>query len=139
MCTNRKALNLATKHLLFCPFLENISSYVMWPILCRLKALGSAKKKKKKKKENNNKKIKKKRFQINLLKEYIDRNRATVLLANTISPVSYQQCESACDKNNTIKFHPVSSKLQNSDILKNHNQKLSHLERKQQIPNMNIS
>ena len=73
---------------------------------------------------------------INMLKEYIDRDSSNVAQVNVISTVPQKQCEMNCEEMNCeeMNFHkndPTCSKLQNSDILKDLDKKLSHLDQTQ--------
>ena len=70
---------------------------------------------------------------INRLKEYVDRDSSTVALVNVIGSVPQKQdemnCEEEnCEEMNSHKTDPTCSKLQNSDILKDLDKKLSHLD-----------
>ena len=73
--------------------------------------------------------------QINMLKEYIDRDSSNVGSVNVISSVPQTQsemnCEEVdCEERNFHKTDPTCSKLQNSDIVKDL-EKLSHLDQTQ--------
>ena len=73
---------------------------------------------------------------INMLKEYVDRDSSNVAPINVISSVPQKQSEMNCEEMNCeeMNFHrndPTSSKLQNSDILKDLDKKLSHLDQTQ--------
>ena len=70
---------------------------------------------------------------INMLKEYFDRDSSNVSPVNIISSVPQKQsemnCEEVdCEEMNFHKTDPTCSKLQNSDILKDLDKKLSHLD-----------
>ena len=70
---------------------------------------------------------------INMLKEYVVRDSSSVAPVNVISSVPQKQsemnCEEVdCEEMNFHKTDPTSSKLQNSDILKDLDKKLSHLD-----------
>ena len=69
---------------------------------------------------------------INMLKEYIDRDSSVVSSVNVVNSVPHEQCQMASEDMNFVKSHPLSSKLQNSDILKDLEQKLSHLDQVKQ-------
>ena len=69
---------------------------------------------------------------INMLKEYVDRDSSNSAPVNVISSVPQNQSEmnseeADCKEMNFHKTYPTCSKLQNSDILKNLDKKLSHL------------
>ena len=71
-----------------------------------------------------------------MLKEYVDRDSSNVIPINVISSVPRKQsemnCEDIdCEKMNFKKSDPICSKLQNSDILKDLDKKLSHLDHNQ--------
>ena len=73
---------------------------------------------------------------INMLKEYVDRDSSNVAPVNVISSVPQKQSEMNCEEINCeeMNFHktdPTWSKLQNSDILKDLDKKLSHLDQTQ--------
>ena len=73
---------------------------------------------------------------INMLKEYVDRDSSDVAPVNVISSVPQKQSEMNCEEMNCeeMNFHktdPTCSKLQNSDILKDLDKKLSHLDQTQ--------
>ena len=65
---------------------------------------------------------------INMLKRYIDRDSSVILSVNLVNPVPQEQNQMDSEDMNFVKSDPSSSKLQNSDILKNLDQKLSHLD-----------
>ena len=70
---------------------------------------------------------------INMLKEYVDRDGSNLAPVNVISSVPQKQSEMNCEEMNCeeMNFHktdPTCSKLQNSDILKDLDKKLSHLD-----------
>ena len=67
-------------------------------------------------------------------KEYVDRDSSNVAPVNVISsvPQNEMNCEEVdCEEINFHKTDPTCSKLQNSDILKYLDKKLSHLDRTQ--------
>ena len=70
-----------------------------------------------------------------MLKEYVDRDSSDVPPVNVISSVPQKQSEMNCEEMNCeMNFHktdPTCSKLQNSDILKDLDKKLSHLDQTQ--------
>ena len=73
---------------------------------------------------------------INMLKEYVDRDSSNVAQVNVISSVPQKQSEMNCEEVDyeEMNFHktgPTCSKLQNSDILKDLDKKLSHLDQTQ--------
>ena len=78
---------------------------------------------------------------INMLKEYVDRNSVNVTPVNVNSSVPQKQSEMNCEEMNCeemnceeMNFHktdPTCSNLQNSDILKDLDKKLSHLDQTQ--------
>ena len=63
-----------------------------------------------------------------MLKQYIDRDSSSVTPISVVSSVPQEQSEMNSEDMNLIKSDPASSKLQNSDILKDPDQKLSHLD-----------
>ena len=65
---------------------------------------------------------------VNMLKQYIDRDSSSVTPISVVSSVPQEQTEMNSEDMNLIKSDPVSTKLQNSDILKDPNQKFSHLD-----------
>ena len=70
---------------------------------------------------------------INMLKEYVDRDSSNVATVNVISSVPQNQSkmnckEVDCEEMNFHKTDPTCSKLQNSDILKDLDKKLSNLD-----------
>ena len=73
---------------------------------------------------------------INMLKEYVDRDNSNVALVNVIDSVPQKRDKMNCEEENyeEMNFHktdPTCSKLQNSDILKDLDKKLSHLDQTQ--------
>ena len=71
-----------------------------------------------------------------MLKEYVDRDGQNVAPVNVISSVPQKQSEMNCKEVDCeeMSFHktdPTCSKLQNSDILKNLDKKLLHLDQTQ--------
>ena len=60
-------------------------------------------------------------------KEYIDRDNSVITPVNVINSVPYEQSQMDSEDINFVKSDSLSSKLQNSDILKDLDQKLSHL------------
>ena len=65
---------------------------------------------------------------INMLKEYIDRDNSVVTPVNVVNSVPHEQSQMDSKDMNFEKSDHSSSKLQNSDILKDLVQKLSHLD-----------
>ena len=63
-----------------------------------------------------------------MIKQYIDRDSSSVTPISVVSSVPQEQSEMNSEDMNLIKSDPASSKLQNSDILKDLDQKLSHLD-----------
>ena len=63
-----------------------------------------------------------------MLKQYIDRDSYSVTPISIVSSVPQEQSEMNSEDRNFTKTDPASSKLQNSDILKDLEQKLSHLD-----------
>ena len=61
-----------------------------------------------------------------MLKQYIDRDSSSVTPISVVSSVPQEQTE--MNPEDMIKSDTASSKLQNSDILKDLDQKLSHLD-----------
>ena len=72
-------------------------------------------------------KKKKQLCHVNMLKQYIDRDSSSVTPISIVSSVPQEQSEMNSEDMNLIKSDPALSKLQNSDILKDLDQKLSHL------------
>ena len=71
-----------------------------------------------------------------MLKEYVDRHSSNVAPVNVISSVPQKQSQMNCEKEDCeeMDFHktdPTCSKLQTSDILKDLDKKLSHLDQTQ--------
>ena len=64
---------------------------------------------------------------INMLKKYIDRDSSVISSVNLVSTVPLEQNPMDSEFMNFVKSDPASSKLKNSDILKDLDQKLSHL------------
>ena len=62
-----------------------------------------------------------------MLKKYIDRDSYVILSVNLVNTVSLEQNQMESEDMNFVKSDPASSKLKNSDILKDLDQKLSHL------------
>ena len=65
---------------------------------------------------------------VNMLKQYIDRDSSSVTPISVVSSVPQKQSEMNSEDMNFTKSDPASSKLQNSDILKELDQQLSHLD-----------
>ena len=65
---------------------------------------------------------------INMLKKYIDRDSSVISSVNLVNSVPHEQNQMDSEDMNFVKSDPSSSKLQNSDILKDLDQKLSHLD-----------
>ena len=65
---------------------------------------------------------------INMLKKYIDRDSNVISSVNIVNSVPHEQNQMDSEDFNLEKSDPSSSKLQNSDILQNLDQKLSHLD-----------
>ena len=63
-----------------------------------------------------------------MLKQYIDRDSSSVTPISVVGSVHQEQSKTASEEMNLIKFDPATSKLQNSDILKDLDQKLSRLD-----------
>ena len=64
---------------------------------------------------------------INMLKKYIDRDSSFISSVNLVNTVPPEQNQMDTEDMNFVKSDPASSKLKNSDILKDLDQKLSHL------------
>ena len=64
---------------------------------------------------------------INMLKKYIDRDSSFISSVNLVNTVPPEQNQMNSEDMNFVKSDPASSKLKNSDILKDLDQKLSHL------------
>ena len=70
---------------------------------------------------------------INMLKEFVDRDSSNATPVNVIGSVPQKQSETNCEnidyeEMNSNKPDPTCSKLQNSDILKDLDKKLSNLD-----------
>ena len=65
---------------------------------------------------------------VNMLKQYIDRDSSSVTPINVVSSFPPEQSEMNTEDMNLIKSDPASSKLKTSDILKDLDQKFSHLD-----------
>ena len=65
---------------------------------------------------------------IKLLKQYIDRDSSSVIPIRVVSAVPQEQSQMDSEDMNLIKSDPALSKLENSDILKDLDQNLSHLD-----------
>ena len=65
---------------------------------------------------------------INMFKKYIDRDSSVISSVNIVNSVPHEQNQMDSEDFNLEKSDPSSSKLQNSDILQNLDQKLSHLD-----------
>ena len=63
-----------------------------------------------------------------MLKKYIDRDSSVISSVNIVNSVPHEQNQMDSEDFNLEKSDPSSSKLQNSDILQNLDQKLSHLD-----------
>ena len=66
-----------------------------------------------------------------MLKEDVDREGSNVAPVNVISSVPQKQSEMNCEEMNFHKTDATCSKLKNSDILKDLDKKLSHLDQTQ--------
>ena len=64
---------------------------------------------------------------INMLKKYIDRDSSVISSVNLVNTVPLEQNQMDSEDMNFVKSDPASSILKNSDILKDLDQKLSHL------------
>ena len=64
---------------------------------------------------------------INMLKKYIDRNSSVISSVNLVKTVPPERNQMDSEDMNFVKSDPVLSKLKNSEILKDLDQKLSHL------------
>ena len=64
---------------------------------------------------------------INMLKKYIDRDSSVISSVKIVNTVPPEQNQMDSEDMNLVKSDPASSKLKNSDILKDLDQKLSHL------------
>ena len=64
---------------------------------------------------------------INMLKKYIDRDSSVISSVNLVNSVPLEQNQMESEDINFVKSDPSSSKLKNSDILKDLEKKLSHL------------
>ena len=65
---------------------------------------------------------------INKLKKYYDRDSSVISSVNLVNSVPQEQNQMDSEDMNFVKSDLSSSKLQNSDILKDLDQKLSHLD-----------
>ena len=63
-----------------------------------------------------------------MLRKYIDRYCSDVSSVNLVNSVPQEQNQLDTEDMNFVKSDPLSSKIQNSDILKNLDKKLSHLD-----------
>ena len=63
-----------------------------------------------------------------MFKQYIDRDSSSVTQVSVVSSVPQKQSEMDSEDTNLIKYDSALSKLQNSDIPKDLDQKLSHLD-----------
>ena len=63
-----------------------------------------------------------------MLKQYIDRDSSSVTSNSVVSSVPQEQSEMNSEDMNLIESDSASPKLKNSDILKDLDQKLSHLD-----------
>ena len=78
-----------------------------------------------------------------MFKEYVDRDSSNVTPVNVIRSVPKEQSEMNfeevdCEEMNFHQTIPTCSKLQNSDILKNVDKKLSHLDQTQRDEPKNL-
>ena len=62
-----------------------------------------------------------------MLKKYIDRDNSVISSVNLVNSVPREQNQMDTEDMNFVKSDPLSTKRQNSDILTNLDQKLSHL------------
>ena len=62
-----------------------------------------------------------------MLKKYIDRDSSVISSVNLVNTVPLEQNQMDSEDMNFVQSDPASSKLKNSDILKDLDQKLSHL------------
>ena len=65
---------------------------------------------------------------VNMLKQYIDMDSSSVTPISVVNSAPQEQSEMKSEDMNVIKSDPASSKLQKSDILKDLDQKLLHLD-----------
>ena len=67
---------------------------------------------------------------INMLKKYIDRDSDSSVISSVsiVNSVPHEQYQTDYEEMNSVNCEPLSSKLQNSDILHDLDQKLSHLD-----------
>ena len=65
---------------------------------------------------------------INMLKKYIDRDSSVISSVNLVNSVPHEHNQMDPEDMNFVNSDPSSSLLQNSDILKDLDQKLSHLD-----------
>lgn len=63
-----------------------------------------------------------------MLKDYVDRNNSSISQVNHVSSASPELCEQDLEDMHSMNSDSTSSRLQNTGILKNLEQKLSHLE-----------
>ena len=112
----RKILNLETRYLLFCLFLAGY--YGPYTVHKRISDVNYI--------INTPGRRKQKQLcHINMLKEYIGRDNSVV---TPINSVPHEQSQMDSNDMNFVKSDPSSSKLQYSDILKDLDQNLSHLD-----------
>ena len=102
-------LNLETRYLLFCPFLV---SHCKLGIMVLTLTLGRRKQKQ--------------LCHINMLKKYIERASSDILSVSLLNTVPPEQNQMDSEDMNFVKSDPASSKIKNSDILKDLDHKLSH-------------
>ena len=69
-------------------------------------------------------------YHINMLKKYIDRDSDSSVISSVsiVYSVPHEQNQTDFEEINSVNCEPLSSKLQNSDILHDLDQKLSHLD-----------
>ena len=68
-----------------------------------------------------------------MLKKYIDRDSSVISSVTLVNFVPHEQNQMDSEDMNFVKSDPSSPKLQNSDILKDHDQKLSYLDSEKRL------
>ena len=112
-------LNLETRYLLFCLFLAGYyGPYTVHKRISDVNYISNTPRRRKQKQL----------CHINMLKEYIGRDNSVVTPVNVVNSVPHEQIQIDTKDMNFVKSDSSSSKLQHSDILKDFDQKLSHLD-----------
>ena len=126
MCASTRfpeILNQETRYLLFCLFLVShckldiIVTYTVDKKLSNVNYIVNTPGRRKQKQL----------CHVNMLKKCIDRDSYVISSVNLVNSVSSEKNQMDSEDINFVEFDPSSSKLKNSDILKDLYQKLSHL------------